>query len=328
MLTRWEEYVSRDKDSHDRFPGSASVAGKNDFLKRPVVCEYVQLLRRWLIQSGVPESDFKRHEFSIALSIDVDYPWFWERGTGALRKIAGAAIREKSFSSVYGMVRGAIAGYMGAKDPWDTYDELMDLAEQKHSTATFYFMTGSNHPVDPGFTLSDPRLRSILERIRNRGHAAGIHTSYLTSGDAGTFRKEVDLFRSILADGQLEVRQHYLRNIPPFTLRIAEYLGVGMDSTLGYADLPGFRCGTCWPFPVFDFLSGRMLRLYERPLLLMDVTFRHYLEMPVEEAIATASGIKAQAVKHGGEFVVLWHNSSFNTAIWNGYEQLLETAFT
>ena len=44
MLTRWEEYVCKVHDKHDRFPASASIAYKNNFLMRPVVNEYVEML--------------------------------------------------------------------------------------------------------------------------------------------------------------------------------------------------------------------------------------------------------------------------------------------
>jgi len=37
MLTRWEECISSDKDEHHRFPASASLAYKHNFLHRPIV---------------------------------------------------------------------------------------------------------------------------------------------------------------------------------------------------------------------------------------------------------------------------------------------------
>ncbi len=43
MLTRWEEYVNKNRDRHNRFPAIESLAFKNDFLSRPVVNEYVEM---------------------------------------------------------------------------------------------------------------------------------------------------------------------------------------------------------------------------------------------------------------------------------------------
>lgn len=44
MLSRYEEAVSTERDTHDRFPAIASLAFKAGFLERPIVDEYVELL--------------------------------------------------------------------------------------------------------------------------------------------------------------------------------------------------------------------------------------------------------------------------------------------
>ena len=44
MLTRYEEAVIQDKDTHNRFPASASVAYKEGFINRPIINEYIDIL--------------------------------------------------------------------------------------------------------------------------------------------------------------------------------------------------------------------------------------------------------------------------------------------
>ena len=41
-------------------------------------------------------------------------------------------------------------------------------------------------------------------------------------------------------------RMHYLRIKWPTTLYFWEKAKFAYDSSMGYADLPGFRCGTCF----------------------------------------------------------------------------------
>lgn len=48
--------------------------------------------------------------------------------------------------------------------------------------------------------------------------------------------------------------------------------GMSYDSTLGYADRPGFRCGTCFEYTAFDVVSDQPLSLRIRPLIAMDCT--------------------------------------------------------
>ena len=48
MLTRWEEYVNKSRDLHNRFPGNESLALKFNFLNRPIVNEYVVMLKNMM----------------------------------------------------------------------------------------------------------------------------------------------------------------------------------------------------------------------------------------------------------------------------------------
>ncbi len=51
------------------------------------------------------------------------------------------------------------------------------------------------------------------------------------------------------------------------------------DSTLGYADHAGFRCGTCFEYPAFDPVADKQLNLRIRPLIAMEcsVTADRYM---------------------------------------------------
>ena len=57
MLSRYEEAVLLDRDDHDRFPATASIAYKTGFLDRPIIDEYVEIL--WVAMKRVwPLSNF------------------------------------------------------------------------------------------------------------------------------------------------------------------------------------------------------------------------------------------------------------------------------
>ena len=44
MLTRYEEMVITERDTHGRFPARASIAYREGLLERPIVDEYLELL--------------------------------------------------------------------------------------------------------------------------------------------------------------------------------------------------------------------------------------------------------------------------------------------
>ena len=56
-----------------------------------------------------------------------------------------------------------------------------------------------------------------------------------------------------------------------------------------------------------------MLDLIEKPLIFMEQTFIGYQKLPPQEMKETAFNLLKEVKKYDGMFVLLWHNSSFNT---------------
>ena len=79
--------------------------------------------------------------------------------------------------------------------------------------------------------------------------------------------------------------------------------GLDYDSTLTFAERPGFRCGVCRPFPLFDLTTRTELPLWERPLIFMDEP-----EELLSDARATVLDLRERCRVVGGEFVILWHH--------------------
>ena len=103
-------------------------------------------------------------------------------------------------------------------------------------------------------------------------------------------------------------RQHYLRWEPGTTWAAYEEAGLDYDTSAGYADRPGFRLGTCSEVPVFDVRAGRRLTVRERPLVAMEVALIDQAGLSYDAALAELAALKAQCVRHGGLFTLLWHN--------------------
>ncbi len=67
MLTRWEEYVNKNRDIHNRFSATESLAYKQDFLDRPIVNEYVEELKSMLLELD-SSLVFKKREYQLFLT--------------------------------------------------------------------------------------------------------------------------------------------------------------------------------------------------------------------------------------------------------------------
>ena len=94
-----------------------------------------------------------------------------------------------------------------------------------------------------------------------------------------------------------------------------------IDSTCGYADRVGFRCGTGQEYSVFNILTREKLKLKERPLLLMDTTLFCYQKLDQDIIRDLVNKLSL----HTNMFTVLWHNTQIQHM--NDYEKLLSILY-
>ena len=106
----------------------------------------------------------------------------------------------------------------------------------------------------------------------------------------------------------------------PKTWQIWEDNGMEWGSSMNYSGKDGFRCGICYPFSVFNILTQKKLSLKERPLIVMDVNQLLQKNMCPEKMKKNIEKLNNTVKKYQGEFVFLWHNSSFNTDKWRIYQ--------
>ncbi len=319
LLARCEEVIQDVEDEHGRFPAVASLAAAEGFLDRPLVDEYVDFLwtsmkRLWPVLVRKPSS------FRLRLTHDIDQPWaaLGQRPWRVARSVGADLIRRRDPSLAAQRARSLFDARKGRvdRDPLNTFNLLMETSERHGLRSVFYFLAG-NTPgdIDFRYQLSDPQFSGVLRRIHERGHEVGLHASYDSFLSEERTRLEFDaLIHACSAAGFEQpswgVRQHYLRFANPQTWRNHESAGLTYDSTLGFADLPGFRAGTCHEYPLFDVLDHRRLELRERPLLVMDGTLFEHLALSLEEATRRIRVIVNASRHHRGDAVLLFHNTT------------------
>jgi peptidoglycan/xylan/chitin deacetylase (PgdA/CDA1 family) len=325
MLTRYEEVVKPDRDRFDRFPATASLAYQEGFLDRPIINEYLELLWSYL-KTLWPTLQRKPRQFKTYLSHDVDEPFrFAFSGVRRLAKrCAGDLVYRKSpialVKSVHQWSQVKVL-QQSHQDPANTFDVIMDLSERHNLHSAFYFITDhSAGAIDGDYNMDHPLMRQLLRQIRDRGHEVGLHTSYNTYQDSEQTQREFHRLQQVCQAEKIEQqqwggRQHYLRWQTPVTWQNWAAAGLDYDSTMGYADRIGFRCGICYEFPVFDVVQRQALKLRERPLCVMDVTVTRsaYMGLRIDngEALAAINRIKQHCQSVQGDFTLLWHNTGF-----------------
>lgn len=317
MLTRWEEYVKPARDPHNRFCAASSVAYQCQFLHRPVVNEYVEMLWNMLKHLGIEQPRSKKR-FSWTLTHDVDYPFRWD----VVKNFQGDCLQQFGiWDNVSSFFLTKIAG---RKDPFDTFDFLMDQSERVGSRSHFYFMADGKTHFDPGYQLPSRRVNELMEKIHRRAHHIGFHPSHDTYNNPTLWGEEYRKLANYSPQQVTTGRQHHLRFEVPTTWQIWEDHNMWFDSSVGYHDQMGFRCGSCYDFPVFNILSRKKLKLREKPPVVVDCTLLCEAKLTPEMMTQRVLSLLQTVRKYRGNFVLLWHNSSFNTPFWRPYEKIYQ----
>lgn len=313
MLTRWEECITKDRDKHNRFPAVASIAFKNNFLKRPIINEYAEMLWNMLIFLGYSGSR-REKKFEIILTHDVDLL----KSPNPFRLFFGDILKRKSIKLAINKLP------LFFHDPVNTFSFLMDVSERISVKSHFYFMAVSPDTLtnNPNNYLNKSRFKSLIKEITKRGHIIGFHPGYFTFDNRDQWKSEKKLLESSVGIKVTEGRQHFLKFDITKTLNIWDEFGMTMDSTMGYADKEGYRCGTGDSFNVFDFLNRKTMKLIETPLVLMDGSLTTYQNLSSSDGKKIIEYYLKLGRKYKMKTVLLFHNSSFDNVNWKGWKKM------
>lgn len=317
LISRYEECVRRDvRDEHGRFIGKESLPYKAGFLNRPIVEEYGALLRQCLRDAGLDAKEPQPGFSHIYLTHDVDQIWTWDNYYRALRTVIRRCLKNEEdkllpVKSVYNYKK---------YDPVYTFPELLKWdGELKKKYAEkcqdIYFMMGCEKKTthDAGYFSNKKRTKDLTDYLIDSGAEIGIHTSYTAASNMDLFKSEVKNIEDLGAEKITKVRNHYLASKEPEDFRY--YIDAGMtdDFTMCYADVAGFRLGTCRPVRWIDPIKLELTSLMMHPMTVMECTLdgKNYMNITdEEEAFLTVRSLLSQIKKYNGEVVLLWHSPS------------------
>ena len=333
MLARIEEISRKDLDYHHRFPATSSHAYRHNYLDRPIVDEWLHVLGQ-IMQRQWPGLVLRKHKFRMYVSHDVDRPsrYGFASWRNTMRRMAGDLVRGNPGSALSGpWVRmSSNKKRIHPSDPFNTFDWIMEQSERYGLTSAFNFICGHTSTMDGEYQIEHPAICNLLQCIHVRGHEIGLHPSYNTYDKPDTLKAEAYRLKKICAENGIHQetwggRMHYLRWKHPLTLRAWNSAGMDYDSTLGYADHAGFRCGTCFEYPGYDPIEGEILSVRIRPLIAMEVSVlnKQYMDLSKANALATFSDLKYKCKKVRGQFTLLWHNSELSPYQQHFYEEVL-----
>jgi hypothetical protein len=151
MLARWEEFAQPGRDVHGRSPAEKSLAARADFLHRPVVNEWADLLWQLLQRLGW-ESPRPQRQFRVSFSCDVDHPRLWWSAAARWKTVAGAIFRRGDFREAKYWL--SLSG--ARRDPYDVFDAWLDFFAEKNRVAQFNFLGERPRTSDCWYPLRHP----------------------------------------------------------------------------------------------------------------------------------------------------------------------------
>lgn len=314
LLSGYEEFLNKKRDTFDRFLYQYSHYLGEDVYKLPYVEIYRDILIRQLNDIGIlcKRINVWNGELGTFITHDVDGVYKYRSTIKSLAKIF---LKPNKFK-----FNELIRSKINIKsDPYfNGFYRLLDAAENFNFKTTFFLITSSTCKLDDFYRFHDKPISNIINVIRYRRSEIGLHGSLASYND-----KEKLMSEKKLLSKSHGIRQHYLKYDINCTSSIHNSC-FGYDTSLGFADMIGFRRGTCLPFKIFDLANEKSLEIFEFPLLLMDQTLKSYMLLNMSEALDKAIELIDIVKKYHGLFTVLWHpgNCSDEWTEWFSYVYL------
>lgn len=316
LISRYEEIVRPNvRDVHGRFPGKESLPYRAGFIDRPIIEEWGFQLRTTLRENGfvIPEPAKKIKK--VYLTHDVDQLAHFRNIRGMLGGILRGIKRPKEGQR-------ALKSFMGrvSDDPWYTFPFLFRLnaelqsvlGKERCETITFIRSMGLKYKEDKPFpNLLLPDYKQLIRYCRRKEVTIGIHASY----ECGVFPEKIGEEKSRLEKAvHTEVkynRNHFMNNREPEDMMQLIYAGITDDFSLGYADMAGFRLGTCRPVKFINPVKKQLTELTLHSLTIMDRTLsdKRYMYMNAHDAFQYCEQIINSVERYNGELSLLWHNN-------------------
>ncbi|MDO9153497.1 MAG: polysaccharide deacetylase family protein [Paludibacter sp.] len=316
LISRYEEMVRKDtRDEHKRFPGKESLPYRAGFIDRPLVDEYGKILRLLMRENGIKIPEPEKKIKKIYLTHDLDQIAHFRN----IRSVIGGLIR--------GLKRpkegnNALKSFFGGLrfDPWYTFPFLYNIDNEvvKHVGSVrcepiLFIRAGlSRRKEDRPFSnLIHPDYQHLIKYTKRKGVKIGLHTSYAAGVHPDLVVEEKKRLEHFAKTTTTYNRNHFLNTREPFDMISLINAGIKDDFTLGYADMAGFRLGTCRPVQWINLLTKEVTSLTLHSLAIMDVSLsdKKYMFMNAHDAYQYCEQLINRVESYNGELVLLWHNT-------------------
>jgi len=333
FITNYEELYIKKKDRYGRISAKDTLLYKYGLLEIPICNVYLDFLYFLFLDNSLKlEKKVFIYDYRISHDIDLPLKFRYKKVPELILRSFYLKIKheigfKKSFLSQINLKRKT------ENDPYNTFNYIQNISIKYGKNDYYYVIVGRDFFDACHYNLNDNAILDILRYIVKNDNYLGFHPTRLAAKNFFILESEFKKFLKLkndlnMRDSNNRNRQHFLKFDIEKTVDYLEGIGVTEDSSLGYHDLPGFRSGICYPFPLFNHKKRRQSSIMEYPLNVMDVTLLEYMNSCAQDKkMKIVMNIIDQCKKYNGVFTLLWHNSNLiNINQRNAYEQILHYA--
>lgn len=290
FLSCWQEITLPSKrDKFGRFPHKDSIYYKLEITTLPIVNEYMNIFLD-LLRIANPNLSYTPFwpdgkKFAVCLTHDIEDIRRWNKRN--YREELKTIIRTKSLNLTL--------------DYW-IFPKVCAIENERGVSSTFYFLP---HRYDIK-ALHFSRLFNRLKNCCEVGlHVEGTHIEMGKQVLEKTCKTDV-----------LGVRHHFLQLNNPKDFTLHEKIGIKYDSSLGFAEHPGYRSGFAFPYYPYNPVKDMQFNVLELPLNIMDTSLIYYQQLSPRAMWRMIEQLLITTLNYASCLVVLWHESSFVNPVY------------
>lgn len=316
LISRYEEmYRRNERDEYGRFPGKSSLAYRAGFVHRPIIDEYGESLRKIINEQGLLNSyqlflEDRPHRFKrVYLTHDLIKPRLqaeeltgWKRFFRPLLGIAPWIDKRLRFNSIeqsWVLPRG-LEGDL----------KLKRNCSEGIVTTIFFIRSSGKHSADhPSYRAHSKIILQLNQIVKRHGAKIGLLCSYQTGDKPEQIELERKRLRKAIPGSAECARYTHLAQREPEDMIALYSAGIRHDFTMTYADIGGFRLGTCRAVRFINPNTRLLTDLVMHPIILLDEVIDR---LSTKETRAYISMILNVVAQYHGELTISWSAPNLN----------------
>ncbi len=322
LISRYEEYLPREKDMYGRYDYQNSLAFKEGFLNMPLVNIWVKGLAEKLKEKyPIFNTRFSNFKFEPTYDVDIAYSY---KHKGILRNIGGF-ILSPSAKRIQ-----VLAGLK--KDPFDNYEWLDVLHQQYNLKPLYFFLVAEKNGTLDKNILPHKEAMWTLVKHHSEKYSIGLHPSWQSGDDLFLLKKEKKQLEAMSENSQAipasqagcsKSRQHYIRfNLPEGYNRLTAS-GITDDYSMGYGSINGFRASVASSFYWYNLETEKQAPLRIHPFCFMDANAYYEQKQTVKQTFDELMHYLSVCKQVNGTLITIWHNNFLgDTREFKGWKEM------